>query len=210
MDKIDPKIKLHIHLGIFAIIWVILLIVSGTTSILDLVSVAKKFPLAVTLYAFLAFIFTKWAWRWRIFRGWLIKIPDIQGTWRGSLVSTWVNKNTNDNKPIQAILAIRQNFNRIDCSLYTKESSSYSTAAEINKDQGGNLYFSYNYTNRPKVSLRERSEIHDGAAILRIIKSPSYALEGEYWTSRKTTGEMKFMFETSTIAETFITEQAKD
>lgn len=204
MEKINSKIKLHIQFGIFAIIWVVLLLAEGTTSLLDLVSVAKKFPLTVTVYAFLALIFTKWAWRWKIFQGWLVQIPDIQGTWRGSIISTWIDPSTNKKADsIPAILSIKQTYNKIDCFLFTKESSSHSTAAEINLDQSGNLYFNYNYTNRPRASVRERSEIHDGAAILQIIKMPSRSLEGEYWTSRKSTGEMKFQFTTKTIAEKF-------
>ena len=205
MEKINSRIKLHIQFSIFAIIWILLLLVGGTTSLLDLVNVAKKFPQAVTVYAILVLLFTKWAWRWKIFRGWLIKIPDVQGTWRGSIISTWVDPSTGKKlDSIPAILAIKQSFNKIDCFLFTNESSSYSTAAEINMDQGGNLYLNYNYTNRPRASVREESEIHDGAAILQMIKTPNRSLEGEYWTSRKSTGEMRFQFETKTIAEKFV------
>lgn len=206
MEKINSKIKLHIQLGLFAIIWVLILLASGITSLLDLVKVANKFPLAVTIYTFLALIFSKWAWRWKIFQGWLVKIPDLQGTWRGTIVSTWIDPG-NNNRPgsIPAVLSIKQTFNSIDCFLFTEESSSYSTAAEINLDQSGNLYFNYNYTNRPRVSVRERSEIHDGAAILQIIKTPSRSLEGEYWTSRKSTGEINFQFESNKVAEKFKT-----
>jgi hypothetical protein len=204
MEKINSKIKLHIQLGIFATVWVILLLVGGITSLWDLVNVAKKFPLAVTVYGFLVLIFTKWAWRWKIFQGWLVKVPDLQGTWKGTITSTWTNPETNRKPdPISAILYIRQTFDKIDCFLYTKESSSYSMAAEINVDQSGNLYLSYNYTNRPLASVRERSEIHDGAAILQIIRNPDRSLEGEYWTSRKSTGDMKFKFESKSITEKF-------
>jgi len=205
MEKINYRIKLHIQFGIFAVIWISLLLAGGTTSLLDLANMAKKFPQAVTVYAVLVLLFTKWAWRWKIFRGWLVKIPDIQGTWRGLIVSTWTDPGTGKKlDSIPAILAIRQGFNKINCFLFTKESSSYSTAAEINMDQGENLYLNYNYTNRPRASVREESEIHDGAAILQIIKTSSRSLEGEYWTSRKSTGEMKFQFETKVIAEKFV------
>lgn len=205
MEKINSKIKLHIQFGIFAVIWIFLLVAGGTTSLLDLADVAKKFPQAITIYAIIVLLFTKWAWQWKIFRGWLVQIPDIQGTWKGSVISTWIDPSTGKNlDSIPAILAIRQSFNKIDCFLFTKESSSYSTAAEINIDQGGNLYLNYNYTNRPKASVRERSEIHDGAAILQIIKTPSRSLKGEYWTSRKSTGEMRFQFKTKAIAEKFV------
>lgn len=204
MEKINSKIKLHIQFGLFALIWIILLLAGGVTSLFDLVNIAKKFPLAVTIYTILALIFTKWIWRWKIFQGWLVKIPDLQGTWKGTIISTWINPETNNKiDPIPAILSIKQTFNKIDCFLFTNESSSYSTAAEINLDRAGNLYFSYNYTNRPRAAVREKSEIHDGAAILQIIKTPSYSLEGEYWTSRKSTGEMKFKFESKLIAEKF-------
>jgi hypothetical protein len=204
MEKINSKIKLHIQFGIFATIWIILLLAGGVTSLLDLVNVAKKFPLAVTVYSVLALIFTKWAWRWKIFQGWLVKAPNLQGTWRGTIDSTWENPATNSGTNlIPAILSIKQTFDNIDCLLFSKESSSYSMSAEINLDQSGNPYLSYNYTNRSRASVRERSEVHDGAAILRIIKSPDRSLEGEYWTSRKSTGEMRFRFESKSIAEKF-------
>ena len=204
MNKLEPRIKLYLQLGVFAVVWVLLLIFSRTTSLLDWVNVVKKFPQAVMVYAFLGVAFTKWGWRWRIFKGWLVKIPDLHGTWRGSLISTWVDPSTDEKlPPIPAVLVIKQTFSRIDCSLHTKESSSYSTAAEINEDQSGSLYLNYNYTNRPKASIRERSEIHDGASILKIIQAPQRSLEGEYWTSRKTTGEMKFEFQSKVLAEKF-------
>ncbi len=204
MEKINSKIKLYFQFGSFAIIWLMLLIFSGVTSLFDLVNIVKKFPQAVTIYIILALIFVKWSWRWRIFQGWLVKIPDLQGTWKGEIISTWINPETNKRlDPIPALLSIKQNFHKIDCFLFTEESSSYSMAAEINLEQGGNLYLNYNYTNRPRSSVRERSEIHDGAAILKIINDPSKFLEGEYWTSRKTTGEMKFNFESKKIAEKF-------
>lgn len=205
MEKLNSKIKLHIQLGIFVVIWVALLLTGGITSLSDFANMAKKFPLAVTIYTLLSLIFVRWIWRWQIFRGWLVKIPDLQGTWKGVIISTWIDPIARKRiDPIPVILSIKQTFNKIDCFLFTKESSSYSTAAEINLDQGGNIYFSYNYTNRPRASVRERSEIHDGAATLQIIKNPSRSLEGEYWTSRKTTGEIKVQFETRSVAEKFI------
>lgn len=204
MEKIETRIKLHIQLGVFAVIWIVLLLTSGITSLSDLIKVAEKFPQAVTVYAFMGFIFTKWAWRWKIFRGWVVKIPDLQGTWHGTLTSTWVDPSTNQKlRPIEIQFVVKQSFDKLDCHLYTKESASYSTAADINRDQGGALYLNYNYTNRPRALLRERSEIHDGAAVLKITRTP-YSLEGEYWTSRKTTGEIKLKFYSKKLSEKFI------
>ena len=86
----------------------------------------------------------------------------------------------------------------------TEESSSYSTTADINiAANSEDLYLVYNYTNRPKATTRDRSEIHDGAAILKIINKPDRCLEGEYWTSRKTRGDMMLAFESKDLAEKF-------
>lgn len=102
------------------------------------------------------------------------------------------------------VLAIKQNFSSIKCTLTTQESTSYSTTADINVvPNGEGLYLTYSYTNRPKATLRDRSEIHDGAAILKIIKKPSFALEGEYWISRKTRGDMILQFQSREIEEKF-------
>jgi hypothetical protein len=45
--------------------------------------------------------------------------------------------------------------------------------------------------------MRDRSTIHDGASILRIISEPQRALEGEYWTNRRTTGELSLSFKSA-------------
>lgn len=196
---------MYVQLGCFASILIIVSIFRGVTSIFDWANIAKSTPWTITIYAFLHFIFIKWIWRWQILNDWFIKIPNLQGTWSGNLISTWINPETEQKlPPIPAILVIKQDLNKIYCYLHTKESSSYSTAAEIHQDSGDILYLSYNYTNEPRASVRERSEIHHGAATLKIIKNKPCLLEGEYWTSRKTTGEMKFHFLSKKLEENFV------
>jgi len=98
-------------------------------------------------------------------------------------------------RPIPAILVIRQDFLSISCAMHTKESDSYSTAALISlDDENGRLRLSFTYTNRPKATARDRMAIHYGAAILQIDNGPRRSLEGEYWTSRRTTGEISLRF----------------
>jgi hypothetical protein len=51
----------------------------------------------------------KWLWRLPIFRGWLVTVPYIQGTWYGDLQSTWVNPTTGAGiPPLKVILIVRQ------------------------------------------------------------------------------------------------------
>ena len=202
MEKVNRTIELYAQILTFLVVWFLTLIVVAP---IDLLGALKLIPTAITIYAFIGVIFVKWIWRWPIFQGWLIKIPDLQGTWRGELKSDWINPETHQPiPPIPVILVIRPTFSNINCTLMTKESSSYSTTASINAAVNGEeLYLTYNYTNRPKATLRDRSAIHDGAAILKIIKQPERTLEGEYWTSRKTRGDITLKFKSLSLAENF-------
>jgi len=81
---------------------------------------------------------------------------------------------------------------------------SVSNAASLTEDSGSGIKkLSYNYTNKPGASVRDRSAMHDGAAILRIINDPERKLTGGYWTDRKSTGEMSFTFRSKKLLESF-------
>lgn len=205
MEKINGKVQMYAQIAAFLAIWIFVLVVTQPTPVWDLVEALKQVPTAIAIYAVLGIIFTKWIWRWSFLHPWLVKIPDLQGTWRGILKSDWIDPATGQGvAPIPMVLTIRQNFSNIRCVLMTKESSSHSVAADINFGLGGEATcLSYTYTNRSKATIRDRSPIHDGAAILKIIKQPKLALEGEYWTSRKTRGEMTLIFDSRDLAEKF-------
>ena len=53
----------------------------------------------------------------------------------------------------------------------------------------GHKYLIYNYINEPDVTIRGRSQIHYGTAKLRY-KEEDGALEGNYWTDRKSVGDI--------------------
>jgi hypothetical protein len=92
----------------------------------------------------------------------------------------------------------------MSCTLFTKESVSYSKSAQIAKDDEADaISVNFNYTNRSKATIRDKSAIHDGAAYLRVVTNPSRMLEGEYWTSRCTTGDMKLRFYSRDLLATF-------
>jgi hypothetical protein len=205
MEKINNTIKIHAQIFTFLIIWAIVLMITRVYSTVDLWTAIKQIPQAISIYAIIGILFTKWIWRWNILQGWLIKIPDLQGTWRGELKSDWINQETGKSiDPISVVLVIRQTFSTIKCTLMTKESTSYSMTADINfVPNGEDLYLTYNYTNRPKATIRDRSAIHDGASILKIIQKPNKCLEGEYWTSRKTRGDITLTFDSKDLVEKF-------
>ena len=163
-------------------IWVALLWATNTPLTISWEAI-KKFPDVVTIYVFASWVFTKWLWRLQMFQGWLVRVPNLQGTWSGELQSTWGRQGEQDLPPIRMILVIGQTFSSINCTMFTAESESDSRAARIERDSETKaVTISYNYTNRTLPEVRERSPMHDGAAHLKCVKVPHEALEGEYWT----------------------------
>jgi hypothetical protein len=101
-------------------------------------------------------------------------------------------------------LVIRQTFLAVHITMFTKESVSQSDAATICLDEvRGSRVLSYSYANVPNAAVRERSQIHYGAARLRIVLKPTRMLEGEYWTDRKSTGHMSLEFLGRNLVEGF-------
>ena len=204
METIKKEVVLWACIVAMLLIWVLILQATGTPLSINLEAL-KKLPDAVTVFVILSFIFTKWLWRSQFFRGWLVRVPDLQGTWEGELQSTWENPETKQGiPPLRMFLVVRQTFSTVSCTLFTKESESYSRAAQIAvEEETGAISLSYNYTNRSKVALRGRSPIHDGAAHLKVVTLPARMLEGEYWTGRCTTGQMKLRFSSRRLLESF-------
>ena len=185
-------------------IWLTLLFLSGL-QIESTWLAFKQLPTVLSIEMILWGIFVKWGWRYKIFQGWLVPFPLIQGTWRGKLTSTWINPDTQRTlDPIDIVLVIRQTFLSIHCTILTQESESRSYSASIHIDSdSGEKRLVYSYTNKPRVSVRERSAIHDGTASLLLIGNPPKAFKGEYWTSRETTGEISLQFSSESLAERF-------
>ena len=204
MKNIRHEILVWVQLCSFIGIWICLLLISSSTLQIN-VEALKKLPDVVTIYALLALIFTKWAWKLPVFKKWLVPFPNLQGTWFGRLESTWVNPSTGERVPPKGVaLVIKQTYTSMSCVMYTDESESYSTTAQINEDDdSGVLRLSYGYTNRSRATVRDRSAIHDGASILRITNGSENKLEGEYWTSRKTTGEISVKLVSKELARSF-------
>jgi hypothetical protein len=185
-------------------LWTGVLLATGTPLAINWEAV-KKLPDAFSIFVILSFVFTKWLWRLRLFRGWLVRVPYLQGTWDGEFQSTWEDPITHTGIAARRmVLVIRQTFRSIHCTAFTDESESTSRAGQIAvDDESGSISLSYNYTSRSKVALRNRSPIHDGAAHVRVVSVPKRMLEGEYWTGRCTTGQIKLSFLSRDLLERF-------
>jgi hypothetical protein len=193
------EVFLWVNVSLVAALWAGAIVLFSPTPKIGWHAV-KLLPEVVTSYGVIALLFSKIAWRWRIFAGWLVPFPDLQGTWRGNITPAA----TDTGGPIPAILIIRQDFSAIRCTIFTAESVSNSITAgfePIEETEGVRL--TYVYFNRPRVVVRDRSAMHDGAASLSYSPAPSKELSGEYWTSRKTTGELHFSFEARNLGTNF-------
>jgi len=156
----------------------------------------KTIPEAAGYASMVTVVFAKWFWYWPIFKGWLVLVPNLGGTWKGEIRSSWINPETGQGVgPIEAFAVIRQDLFRLSCVLMTKESTSYSRAVSLTTDRlHGNTMLDYTYSNSPRVSVQHRSAAHEGACALDFKSAPKLRLVGKYWTERGTKGEMDFHF----------------
>lgn len=139
-----------------------------------------------------------WAWNRRLWRlrqlhPWLVRRPDVEGTWEGFLHSSWTAPETGEGMPpIDAFMVIRQTFWGLRASLLTKESRSRAVVAGLAFDEEGCLLWLL-YRNEPALFLQHRSRIHHGCVLLRLEPAAASgpSLTGHYWTDRGTSGQLK-------------------
>ena len=143
--------------------------------------------------------YSMYGWRWRVFQGWLVPFPDLNGTWQGNIQTTWQDPKTGKIPgPIPVTLSIKQTFARVSCVMRTTEMTSRSYLADFWLDSEEQVRkLGYSYTSKPSPLLADRSQPHDGSMVFDIIGKPVERLKGVYWTSRKTTGEVTLTFRCS-------------
>lgn len=182
----------------------ILLVIAAITSVIcwfvgdqlfSLSFVADCIGTSVTVITVISCFFCNVAWKWKIFRKWLVLVPDLNGCWSGKLISDWIDPETKRPvQPIDATLSIKQSLFRTSCVLKTGESSSRSIAsAFIIEPDNQVCKLVYTYQNDPDQTIQDRSRIHYGTAMLDIkAAGQSVVLDGSYFTGRKTSGQMNF------------------
>lgn len=166
---------------------VIFLLTQDLTSI-DFSKALSQISTTISINIVFWLVFIKWLWKLRLFYPWLVQVPNLSGNWKGTIKSNWEDGAQN---PIPMEITIEQTFLNIQVRVKTEESRSFSLGASFNidRDRGQQQLF-YSYLNTPKSGIRQRSEIHYGSALLLFDGFDVKELEGEYWTSRETTGEM--------------------
>lgn len=142
-------------------------------------------------------LFVSFLWKLPIFKGWLVPFPNLNGTWKGEIRTTWTDPETGERPgPIPAILTIKQSFLHISCVMRTAEMTSRSLTSGFVLDKENQLErLVYTYDSNPIETVRERSPQHCGTMDFEIVReNKEIKLTGGYWTGRKTTGTIEMHF----------------
>lgn len=187
------RLHITIFLGLAVAAWFLFLFIQGTPVGRDHLA---PFGSVVSFLVLLGIAFEHLLWRMRWLHGWLVKRPDLRGTWRVELQSDWEDSAEGTRvAPVHGYVGVKQTLSTLSMHVMTPESESWFMAVSIQPSPNGEGYQVVGvYRNRPSVHLRgQRSEIHRGAVVLNT-HGPSAVpntLTGEYWTDRKTSGSMK-------------------
>ena len=191
-------LNLKIYLYIIVIISIVLLFLIAHIMDIDISNVlhcAGIIPKVLTIDIIIIFLFIKWGWRCKYFYDWLVPFPNLNGTWEGTIQSNWKKPSGESIAPIPAILVINQSFFNISCTMYTQEMTSYSYSESFFVDKERHIkQLCYLYGSKPRISVQERSPVHEGAITFDIIGANHERLVGEYWTKRLTAGEINLTF----------------
>ena len=189
------RVHILFFLAIAALVWWVTLLLQGTPVTWEH---GKPFTVVVGFLGLLGFVFNRFLWRLPFFHGWFVKRPDLRGTWRVELQSSYVDPDTGKRVPmIVCYMGVEQTLSELKMHLMTPESESWFIADHIRPSLSGNGYQVIGgYTNEPEIHLRDEriSEIHKGALIIDTHGSgvrPN-TLKAQYWTDRKTVGTMEF------------------
>jgi hypothetical protein len=147
----------------------------------------------VTILGVLYVLFVLAAWHWRVFYKWFVMVPDLRGTWRGSI--TPLDASGSSGISIPATLIVKQTLFAISCTLYTANMQSRSFSGSAFRDEASDEErLIYSYSTDPILSQRELNPRADGTAIFSLQREKQKALIGRYFTDRLTRGTMRMLY----------------
>lgn len=205
MRNVNLKPSLYLIVSISVLIFCALVKIQKIES-LDFVTGMKLIPKVVSIDLLIVALFSSYLWRWKMFHSWLIPFPNLNGTWKGFIQTTWTDPVTNQRpSPILVILTIKQSFFKVSCVMRTGEMTSRSCIADFVLDKDNQIKkLSYTYDSNPIATVKDRSPQHLGTMVFDIIiEKPKQKLIGEYWTARKTTGHIELTYWKKELVDTY-------
>ena len=180
----------------FLVFYVIYFYVQGPLDS-DFKTVLKILSTVVTIDLIFCWLFNRCLWKSPIFKNWLVPFPNLNGTWKGEIHTTWIDPKIGErSKSVPVILSIRQSFINVSCVMSTAEMTSRNLTSDFVIDKENQLErLVYTYDSNPIETVRERSPQHCGTVSFEIVKDgKNLKLKGGYWTGRKTTGIIEMHF----------------
>jgi len=180
--------QLKALLAVAAVVWGVLLLKAGVHLEQRLF---EPIPTVAGVVLVVAGVFDRYLWRWRVWRPWLVQRPDVRGTWRSTLTQTHGADGAVAAEPRTVYFAIRQTFSTLTVRLISDESASQSLSASIARSEDGLYRILVVYNNQPRLAVRDSSPVHLGAMALDVHEVAPATLSGQYWTDRRSMGEVR-------------------
>jgi hypothetical protein len=149
------------------------------------------FVLAFGAFFVVRLVFEQWLWRWRIFRSWLVLVPDLSGNWKGELYSLSFDRRFDN------VVEIRHMFGRVQYTSWRETeagdliSTESTIVCEVRRDAtSGQIELVVVYQNQPGgyMSKDEFGHVHQGCAVIRLVNEnlprEEWTLSGDYWTNK--------------------------
>jgi len=150
-------------------------------------SVVASLESTTVLWGIALAIFLAQAWKWKMWRPWLVTLEDLGGCWTGVLRA---RREDGKYAPLPVVVEIRHALFRVSVTVWTQKSKSISYISETYRDlDNDEQHLAYCYRAGAEIEYRDGNERHDGAASLTLTGNGE-CLRGEYWTDRRTGGQI--------------------
>ena len=196
MKNIKIKVVLWVLVPLSFLLFYAIYLRQGSPD-LNLNTIFNILPKVVSIDLVIYGLFVRFLWKLPIFKNWLVPFPNLNGTWKGHIRTTWTDPETGERPgPIPAVLTIKQSFLDISCVMRTAEMTNRSLTSNFVLDKENQLErLVYTYDSNPIETVKERSPQHCGTMSFNIVKEQKKnKLAGGYWTGRKTTGDIEMSF----------------
>ncbi|MBP2248943.1 hypothetical protein [Paenibacillus xylanexedens] len=145
----------------------------------------KSISPSFTVVGFIWFLYFKFAWKLPVFNL-LFKVPNLNGTWVGSLKSDWLDDNGNTVDEMDFYIVVKQKFLNLHIKTFTNKYCGKSYIEKIEfKEKEDEIILAYFYDSD---LLSSEEDLRQGVAELIVLNDEGKTLNGKYWTRNKTSG----------------------
>ena len=107
MQNIKTKTALWVLLAVSFLLFYIIYYFQGSPAF-NPKTIFQILPKVVSIDLVLYGLFVSCLWKLAIFKNWLVPFPNLNGTWKGQIHTTWVDPKTSERpEAIPAILTIK-------------------------------------------------------------------------------------------------------